>query len=114
MDIFHKFDDGRINAQYRKNDSKGKMVHNMTLKPDEYKLNEAADDFYRLPDHVINNELYVAVKNLNAIQSSLRNGNDFDVSSFKSVITNLNAIAKQAKSFKTGKKVPVSYQYTTD
>ena len=75
-------------------------------------LCEAADDFYRLPGHVINNELYVAVKNLNSIQSSLRNGNDFDVSSFKSVITSLNAIAKQAKSFKADEKVPVSYQYT--
>ena len=42
VDIFHKFDDGRINAQYRKNDSKGRMVHNMTLKPDEYKLDEAS------------------------------------------------------------------------
>lgn len=42
VDVFHKFDDGRINAQYRKNDSKGRMVHNMTLKPDEYKLDEAS------------------------------------------------------------------------
>jgi len=41
VNIFHKFDDGRINAQYRKNDSRGRMVHNMTLKPDEYKLDEA-------------------------------------------------------------------------
>ena len=40
VNIFHKFDDGRINAQYRKNDSRGRMVHNMTLKPDEYKLDE--------------------------------------------------------------------------
>jgi len=42
VDIFHKFDDGRINAQYRKNDSKGRMVHNLTLKPDEYKLDEGS------------------------------------------------------------------------
>lgn len=42
VDIFHKFDDGRINAQYRKNDSRGSMVHNMTLTKDQYKLDEAS------------------------------------------------------------------------
>jgi hypothetical protein len=76
-------------------------------------LEEATDDsFYRLPGHVINNELFVAVRNLNTLQSSLRNGNDLDLKSLKSVIKNLNDIAKQAKSFKASDKIPLSYQYT--
>jgi hypothetical protein len=75
---------------------------------------EASSDnsFYRLPGHVINNELFVAVRNLNTLQSSLRNGNDLDLKSLKSVIKNLNDIAKQAKSFKASDEIPVSYQYT--
>jgi hypothetical protein len=42
VNVFHKFDDGRINAQYRKNDSRGRMVYNITLKPDEYKMNQGS------------------------------------------------------------------------
>jgi hypothetical protein len=70
------------------------------------------DNFYRLPGHVINNELFVAVRNLNTLQSSLRNGNDLDLKSLKSVIKNLIDIAKHAKSFKASDKIPLSYQYT--
>jgi nucleoid DNA-binding protein len=110
--IFKKFDDGRINAQYVKSDKKGDVL-NLTLKQDEYVLNEAASgaDFYLLPGHVINNELFVAARNLNSMQSSLKNGNDFDLKGFKNMISILNDIAKQAKRFKTGDEIPVSYQY---
>jgi hypothetical protein len=38
--IFHKFDDGRVNAQYVKSDRKGDIL-NLTLKQDEYKLDES-------------------------------------------------------------------------
>jgi len=71
------------------------------------------EPFYRLPGNVINNELYVAVKTLVSIERSLKNGNDLDMTSLKGVITTLNAIAKQAQSFKPGDDVPLSYQYKT-
>jgi hypothetical protein len=39
--IFHKFDDGRINVQYVKSDKKGDVL-NITLNKGQYKLDEAA------------------------------------------------------------------------
>lgn len=39
VSIVHKFDDGRLNVQYAKSNKKGDVV-NLTLKKDEYKLNE--------------------------------------------------------------------------
>jgi hypothetical protein len=79
----------------------------------EYKLNEAAtgEDFYLLPGNVINNELFVAVKNLNTLQTSLKGGNDLDLKNLKSVINMLNDITKQAKKFKAGDSIPLPYQY---
>jgi hypothetical protein len=40
VNIFHKFDDGRINIQYKQSDRKGD-VRNLTLNKGQYKLNEA-------------------------------------------------------------------------
>jgi hypothetical protein len=40
VNIFHKFDDGRINVQYKKSDRKGD-VRNLTLNKGQYKLDEA-------------------------------------------------------------------------
>jgi hypothetical protein len=37
--VFHKFDDGRINVQYKKSDKKGDLV-NLTLNKGQYKLDE--------------------------------------------------------------------------
>ncbi len=37
--VFHKFDDGRINVQYKKSDKKGDLI-NLTLKKGQYKLDE--------------------------------------------------------------------------
>jgi len=51
--IFHKFDDGRINVQYRKSNKKGDVV-NMTLKKGQYKLDEGAEidkNFKMLTDY---------------------------------------------------------------
>lgn len=41
--VFHKFDDGRINVQYSKSDKKGDVL-NITLNKGQYKLNEATSD----------------------------------------------------------------------
>jgi len=37
--VFHKFDDGRINVQYKKSDKKGDLI-NLTLNKGQYKLDE--------------------------------------------------------------------------
>jgi hypothetical protein len=39
--IFHKFDDGRINVQYKKSNKKGDLI-NLTLKKGQYKLDESS------------------------------------------------------------------------
>ena len=41
--VFHKFDDGRINVQYSKSDKKGDVL-NITLNKGQYKLDEATSD----------------------------------------------------------------------
>jgi hypothetical protein len=41
--VFHKFDDGRINVQYKKSDKKGDLV-NLTLNKGQYKLEEETID----------------------------------------------------------------------
>lgn len=41
--VFHKFDDGRINVQYAKSDKKGDVL-NITLNKGQYKLDEASSD----------------------------------------------------------------------
>jgi len=70
-----------------------------------------AVDFYRLPGHIINNELFVAVRNLNALQQGLRNGDDLNLNDLKSIISTLQDVAKEAKGFSAGAEVPLPYQY---
>ena len=73
-------------------------------------LAEAAS-FYRLPGHVVGNELYVVARDLKSFADSQLNGDDFDVKSFTSIIDKLNKIKKEAKAFNSEDDVPVSYVY---
>jgi hypothetical protein len=41
--VFHKFDDGRINVQYKKSDKRGDVI-NLTLNKGQYKLDESTID----------------------------------------------------------------------
>lgn len=66
------------------------------------------EEFYRLPGHVIGNELYSIVNNLKSIYSSLINGDDFNVKEFNQIISGLQKIKKEAKSFNSENEVPVS------
>jgi hypothetical protein len=77
-------------------------------KGEEVSLEEA---FSRLPGNVINNELYVARKEMNAICDSLKNGDDFDTKRFSKLISELQGIKKEAKTFKTAEDVPQSFIY---
>lgn len=77
-------------------------------KPEDTNLEEA---FSRLPGNVINNELYAARKEMNAICDSLKNGDDFNEKRFSKLISDLQAIKKQAKKFKSAEEVPQGYIY---
>ena len=65
-----------------------------------------ASNFHRLPGHVINNELYVAVKMLNNISNTIKSGNDFD-----KIVSSLQSISKSSKKFYDGDEVPLAYKY---
>jgi hypothetical protein len=67
--------------------------------------------FSRLPGHVINNELYVANRALQAFASSQTNGDDVDEKKLNQLIKNLQDIKKQIKKFNKPEDVPLSYQY---
>jgi len=69
------------------------------------------EGFYRLPSHVVGNELYKAHKLLNYIYDSQKNGNDFDMKNINSLISQLQSIKKQAKQFNSGDDVPLGYEY---
>jgi hypothetical protein len=67
--------------------------------------------FQRLPGHVINNELYVAKRDFESIVNSLLKDSDYDDKRFLNLISKLQFIRKQAKTFKIGDKIPVAYEY---
>ena len=72
-------------------------------------LNEGA--FYRLPGHVIGNELYVVTDLLKSFYSTQTNGNDFNMKNFAHIISMLQKIKAEAKQFGDKEDVPVSYRY---
>lgn len=74
-------------------------------------LNESANTFWRLPVHVINNELFVVRKVFSSIYENATNGDDFDPEMFAKLLSQLSKIKKEAKQFKVGDEVPVSYSY---
>jgi hypothetical protein len=77
-------------------------------------FSEAADleeAFSRLPGNVINSELYVANRALQAFASSQKNGDDVDEKKLNQLIKNLQDIKKQIKKFNKPEDVPLSYQY---
>ena len=69
------------------------------------------ESFYRLPGHVINNELYVLNREIDTFTKGQLNGNDFDETAFNSFIRQMQKIKKEAKKFNSEEDVPVSYQY---
>ena len=71
-------------------------------------------EFMRLPGHVINNELYVANRELAAFCSSMEKGNDYDPKRLGKIIKDLQAVHKSAKAFSNIEDVPVRYQYTSN
>lgn len=68
------------------------------------------DSFQRLPGHVINNELYVLKKKFDMMYDALKRGEDYDDKSFTFIIKSLQDIRKEAKVFKAGDNIPVSYK----
>lgn len=73
-------------------------------------LNLTEGTFYRLPSHVVKNELYVLSKAVPAFYNSLKNGGDLDMKELNSIIAKLTAIKKEAKAFKQGDDVPLMYE----
>jgi hypothetical protein len=66
--------------------------------------------FYRLPSHVIHNELFVAARNLDRFYNRMKIGNDFDLKEFNSILKKLKGIQKEARKFNKGDKIPLSYE----
>lgn len=90
----------------------------MNLGPAAYRalLNETEEEstleentYFRLPANIIGNELYVAAKRLQQIFEGQKNGNDFDVKEFDSLINSLQKISKSAKRFNAGDELPLVY-----
>jgi hypothetical protein len=50
--VFHKFDDGRINVQYEKSDRKGDVL-NITLNKGQYKLDSAMSEAYTIKTNAV-------------------------------------------------------------
>jgi len=67
--------------------------------------------FHRLPGHVIGNELYNLKQLFESIYSTQTHGDDFDMKRFNYFITLAKKIKSEAKLFKVGEDVPVSYRY---
>lgn len=72
-------------------------------------INEGS--FYRLPGHIIGNELYELKKAFESFYSTQINGNDVNISTLNNLIKMLNNIKKEAKMFSNPEDVPVSYIY---
>jgi len=72
---------------------------------------ELEEAFSRLPGNVINNELYVANRALQAFASSQTNGDDVDEKKLNQLIKALQAIKKEVKKFNNPEDVPLKYQY---
>jgi hypothetical protein len=72
------------------------------------KIDEA---FSRLPGHVINGDLYLAMRGLTTFVNSQKNGDDVDMQLLNTIIKRLNDIKKEVKKFNDEASIPVSYQY---
>jgi|694.fasta_scaffold05962_2 hypothetical protein len=68
------------------------------------------ESFQRLPGHVVKNELYMLKKKFDMMYDALKSGADYDDKRFTSIIKSLQDIRKEAKSFKAGDAVPISYK----
>ena len=76
------------------------------------KNNTVLDEaFARLPGHVINGDLYLALRGLTAFVNSQKNGNDVDMQLLNTIIKRLDDIKKEVKKFNDEAEIPVSYQY---
>ena len=85
------------------------LEQSRTILENKEQLDEGV--FYRLPGHIIGNELYVLNKEFNSFYQSMINGNDYDLKRVNNILNKLKDITKEAKLFHTGDKVPVSYEY---
>jgi len=72
---------------------------------------EISEGFDLLPGHVINNELYVASRELQEFTNRMRAGNDFKKKDLQKIIRDLQGVVKSARTFSKPEDVPVSYQY---
>jgi len=70
-----------------------------------------SESFWRLPGHVIGNEFYTVVNQLQTIYDGQKNGNDFNPSDLNRIIMTLQKIKKEAKQFNSIEEVPISYSY---
>jgi hypothetical protein len=71
VNIFHKFDDGRINVQYTKSDRKGD-VRNLTLTKGQYKLDEAVAKSTKKYSIVFHTDEDFNSKHLRGLGNSMR------------------------------------------
>ena len=62
-------------------------------------LTEGDKSFYRLPKTTIGNQFYSTMKKLNSLYDFVKNDNDFDPETLKSIIGELNKILNSAKKF---------------
>ena len=103
--IFHKFDDGRINVQYKKSDRKGD-VRNLTLNKGQYKLNEAVtttnvkkliDDIDDLSKEEFKQFLLAFADHMDETSKYARTNTGASIESIKAVSTYLYSAAKAFK-----------------
>lgn len=66
---------------------------------EQFNKESVNESFYRLPSDIIDNELYLASKNLNNLYNNIKAGNDLDTGVIDSIIKKLNTIKKSAKKF---------------
>ena len=76
------------------------MVKKKTFDIKKYINGEVNESYYRLPDEVINNELYRLKKLIEVVHGMHARGDDFQPVHMKTIISLAQKILKKSKKFK--------------
>lgn len=65
--------------------------------------------YWRLPNSIIDNEVYIVAKSVKSLSDTLLFGSDLDMDRLDSIIDVFQKIKKSAQQFETGMTLPTNY-----